>query len=218
MLSQAFSEVHAAVDNFKTDGFVRALRLTIVYQRIGGHLVAPSCAGPIFGRAHELSPDSLVAGRFANEPALDEPNRSNGVTTVGVRAYADFDEARQCTVFVLRDEYDCGKETTPFAGKIAIDFGAIFSWCYLGPKQGAEFCQFGRIRGFRTANSCGHLEMVARAVLRFTGDFNFATEFTPRMLGLLKWSVGAEGKFLTDEISQSFCLCMHCVNLPFCRM
>lgn len=138
--------------------------------------------------------------------------------TLGPQTQSRRQQRCQCSAFVLRDEYDCQKKTRPFALKVAVDLGAIFGWCYLRPKQGAEFCQFGRIRGFRTANFFGHFDMVARQMVSLADDFNFATEFTESMSGLLKWSAGAEGKFLTDETSQNFCLRVHCVNLPFYRM
>ena len=82
---------------------------SVVDPCVGGHFTTALIAGPVFGGAHQSGANFLVARCFVDEPAFDEADWAGWIAAVGMGAQADFDKARECSGFVLRNENGHGE-------------------------------------------------------------------------------------------------------------
>ena len=107
--SERLAEVDAAVDYFESQGLVGEYGCFVVDPCVGGHFTTALIACPVFGGAHQSSANFLVARCFVDEPAFDEADWAGWIAAVGMGAQADFDKARECSGFLLRNENGHGE-------------------------------------------------------------------------------------------------------------
>jgi hypothetical protein len=93
----------AAVDYFKLQRLMNALRQLAIDPGIGSHLDAALGPSPILRRSEQRRAHTLFAMLFGNEPSFEKTHGLTGVASIGMGSQADLDEAYDFSV-VLRDE------------------------------------------------------------------------------------------------------------------
>lgn len=88
----------------EAEGFVDALGEGVGDLSVGGDFAAASRASPVFGGAEEGGTDAMSSVGLGDVPAFDVTDSVAFVTALGVRAEADFEEARKSAVWSLGDE------------------------------------------------------------------------------------------------------------------
>ena len=91
--SEAFLEVHAAVDDFKTKRTMRAVTFFVVDQGIRGHFEAALRTGPIFSSFHQVPANAHASKWLTNKPAFDKADWILRIAAVSMRAQSNFKKA-----------------------------------------------------------------------------------------------------------------------------
>lgn len=160
---QRFAVMDAAVDNFKTQTLVDAMRKVIVDPGVGGHFGATLRARPVFGSVEQFFAKATTAVVFDEIPAFDVADRMAHIAAVGVGTERDFEKSNQGGIGGFGHKDYGGKGTEGRSGEGGGEFFGVMFGGIFGP-QGVEQAREGLAVGgtSRADRGFGHDEHFSR--------------------------------------------------------
>ena len=149
---QALAEVHAAIDEFKTQRAMGLLRRYVVYKSIRRDFAALLGSRPIFRGTHQLFANASTSHLLAHKPALNKPHRPGSIASIRMRTQTNFEVARQIIIRVDRNQQRARQCSAHPALNLRLDLPAMFPNGSIGPQQGTHLREFGFITLPRSSN------------------------------------------------------------------